>query len=402
LKILFLCHKTPYPANDGGTIATLNMIKGFQQLSHQVDVLMMQTPKHNGDAEKYPDALRENINWHQVWVDTKIKAGDALKNLLFSQLPYNAERFISDNFTNKLKELLCANVYDLVQLEGLYLAPYIQTIRENCASLISLRAHNVEYEIWQRMAQGVSNPVKKWYFNHIAKRVERMEVQAIGLVDIIVPITERDEGKLKGMGGSQYLSIPSGFDASGQKPIVENASKTFFYIGALDWLPNQEGLLWFFQEIWEPFKQENPAWEFVLAGRNAPQGFVDKIKGFPIKYIGEVDSAEAFINKHNIMIVPLLSGSGMRIKIVEGMAHGKCIVTTSIGAEGIPVSPGENIFIANNPKEYLAQMNVLANNEELSAKTGSLAWGFVQNELANEKLTSKLAAFYQNSLTARK
>ena len=118
LRILILCNKMPYPSNDGGTIATLNMIMGLAAQGNKVDVLAMQTPKHNFPLAKLSDELKQNIDWHSVWIDTDIKLGRLLKNLLFSKLPYNAERFVSEEFKTKLENLLKQNTYDIVQLEG--------------------------------------------------------------------------------------------------------------------------------------------------------------------------------------------------------------------------------------------------------------------------------------------
>ena len=120
MRILVLCNKMPYPSNDGGTIATLNMIMGLAAQGNVVDVLAMQTHTHNFPIEKLSAELKQNINWHSVWIDTEISIARLLKNLLFSRLPYNAERFVSKEYDMKLKELL-QNNYDIVQLEGLYL-----------------------------------------------------------------------------------------------------------------------------------------------------------------------------------------------------------------------------------------------------------------------------------------
>ena len=107
--------------------------------------------------------LTESINWHSVFVDTKINPVKAIFNLLFSKLPYNAERFISKSFAEKLKKLLQSNNYDIVQLEGLYLTPYTNIIKEYSVAKISMRSHNIEHKIWERMAQKESNILKAFY-----------------------------------------------------------------------------------------------------------------------------------------------------------------------------------------------------------------------------------------------
>jgi glycosyltransferase involved in cell wall biosynthesis len=399
LNILILCHKTPYPSTDGGTIASLNLITGLSNIGNNVDVLMMQTPKHNGDASKYPDELTEQINWHQVFVNTHLSPVKALKNLLFSKLPYNAERFIDKNFNSALTNLLNSNRYDIIQLEGLYLTPYIKTIRTYSKAKISLRAHNVECEIWERLGKQESNPLKKWYTNLLAKRISKMEIQAINQCDLLVAITKRDEKVLTAFGNKNSISIPSGFDENKISTSTTNTNNTFFHIGALDWTPNQEGLLWFFTEVWNKNKELFPNWSFVLAGRNAPGHFTSKLSEFAIDYRGEVPNAHSFIDQHNVMIVPLLSGSGMRIKIVEGMARGKCIITTNIGAEGIDVINGEHLLIANTPEEFTKAMKNISESPQTALEIGNNARNFVREQLSNAKLSAKLADFYETALS---
>ena len=131
LKILVLTHKPPYPPVDGGTIASLQIIKDLALAKHDVTVLTMITPKHPSNIKQYPNEITQHINWKGVAVDTGISISNALKNLLFSKLPFTAERFIDEEYNIQLKEILQNNTFDLIQLEGVYLTPYINTVK-NC------------------------------------------------------------------------------------------------------------------------------------------------------------------------------------------------------------------------------------------------------------------------------
>ncbi|HON19518.1 MAG TPA: hypothetical protein PK990_10200, partial [Salinivirgaceae bacterium] len=175
MKILLLTNKMPYPANDGGAIATLSMIRGFQQLGVELTVLAMNTPKHNFNLENLPEELKGNIEWHACYVDTRLKPQGVIINLLFSNLPYNAKRFISKTFNTKLKEILLSKQFDIIQLEGLYLYPYITTIRKYSNALISMRAHNVEQEIWKRKVQNQSPSIQRVYNRLLSVRMQKME-----------------------------------------------------------------------------------------------------------------------------------------------------------------------------------------------------------------------------------
>lgn len=391
---MFVCHKMPYPPNDGGAIATLNMIKGFAHLGWRVQVITMQTPKHNYSINALPKKLTEKINWIDVFVNTRISSVRAFLNLLFSKKPYNAVRFHSQKFSEAIRRHLTNNEYNIVQLEGLYVSPYISDIRDYSKAKIALRAHNVEWEIWARLAEREPQAIKRFYLSVLARRIKKMELAALGWVDSLVPITERDAVQLPFSPLSKVHISPTGIEKSkfALQPVNHNFS--LFHIGSLDWLPNQEGLLWFINNVWIPLKIEFPQWNFFIAGRNAPKSFESKLDRLPVKYLGEVPDAAQFIDAYDIMIVPLFSGSGMRIKIIEAMARSKCIVTTPIGKEGIPAKEGEEIFVANNAQEMKRLITLLMEKPEKLDDCSKKAFTFAQQKYSNPTMVEKLEQFY--------
>ncbi len=397
LHILVLCNKMPYPSNDGGTIATLNMIMGLAAQGNKVEVLAMQTPKHNFPLEKLSDELKQNINWHSVWIDTDIRLGRLLKNLFFSRLPYNAERFVSEEFNTKLEELL-QNNYDIVQLEGLYLSSYIPTIRKYSKSTLSMRSHNVERQIWERLAETETNVARRFYKRLLARRIGRLELQTLNKIDLLVPITRNDAEKLPFDQHRTYVA-PTGIEPQKFAPYKEPAvPKSLFYIGALDWEPNQEAVLWFVRNVWADVQPQHPDWEFHIAGRNAPESFAGEMRKYPVVFDGQVASAQEFIERHNIMVVPLLSGSGMRIKIIEAMAHSRCVVTTPIGAEGIDAENGKQILIGSTPDELKILILKAIGDAEYTRKVADEAFAFTNTSFNNRKIISGLNNFYKQWL----
>lgn len=395
LRILILANKFPYPSRDGGSIATLNLARSLASAGHQVTLLAMNTSKHYSDPEQIPAGLSQLITFISVPVNTDIRILRLVRNLLFSRLPYNAERFVSDDFSDALAGLLKKETYDIVQLEGLYLAPYIAKIRENSTALVVMRAHNIEHEIWNRMVAHQKGP-KKIYLRLLAARIWKMEQDYPDRVDAVLPITSRDGAVLQRMGCKRPMHVvPTGVDADKLAP--DHSTLEFpsvFHIGALDWIPNQEGLIWFFEEVWERVLQRFPDLKFYLAGRNAPEPF--RSLAYPnLIYLGEVDDAYAFIRSRAVMIVPILSGSGMRIKIIEGMALGKAIVTTEIGTEGIDTTDGVNILIANDPERFAEHVCRLVSDRALCLKIGENARIFVAGHYDNPAITRDLTGFYQ-------
>ena len=140
----------------------------------------------------------------------------------------------------------------------------------------------------------------------------------------------------------------------------------------MNWIPNQEGIRWFLQNVWMDVHRQYPALKYYIAGREIPAWLTHT--DYPnVVIAGEVENAIHFMNSRSIMLVPLFSGSGIRIKIIEAMAIGKAIISTSIGAEGIPYTHGENIMIADTPCEFFEMISACVANKDLCSKLGKNA-----------------------------
>ncbi|NJM17017.1 MAG: glycosyltransferase [Bacteroidales bacterium] len=401
MKILQVCNKFPYPPKDGGAIAKFNLLKGLSSLGHDLTVLAMNTNKHYFDVKNMPPAVKNLAVFVDVYTNTRLAPLKALGNLLFSALPYNAVRFITPGFKRKLIETLQQDQFDVVQLEGLYLCPYIKDIRANSKALVAYRAHNIEHEIWQRVCQHEPNVLKKAYLKILARRIEQFEKSFVNQYDLLVPITKRDAASMKKMGCTKPVHIcPTGtYGIAQPASTAKPQPASFFHLGGLDWPPNQAGLLWFVEKIWPHVLAQLPMANFFIAGRNAPNSFVKAIankKG--VCYVGEVEDAHLFMAGMAVMVVPLLSGSGMRIKIVEGMANGKAIVSTSIGAEGIDATNNKEIVIADTESDFISSMVKLGNSPNMVEDLGKKAREYVLQNFDNSKISSSLATFYKQHL----
>lgn len=396
MRILVLTNKMPYPPKDGGSIASLALSEALYDCGNQIDILSMNTNKHFVDLNDIPKEITTKLNFITVPINTDISALALINNLLLSKDPYNAERFISDTYTDKLIELLKNNKYDIIQLEGLYLCPYIDTIRMHSDCKIALRSHNIEHEIWERAAINERNPLKRKYKKLLAHRIKNFKLKYLNKYDYLIPITERDGNQYNKLGNIKPIhTTPTGIDEVNY--IIDKSNVRFpgiFHIGALDWIPNQEGLKWFIENIWKRFKKEHPDFRFHLAGRNAPPAFEKYLTSTGITYLGEIEDANQFINENAIMIVPILSGSGMRIKIIEGMALGKTIITTSIGTEGINSTHNENILIADKPDDFYNCLEKVSTDRDFCNNISKNAVKFVHDNFHNIKIAEKLSKFY--------
>lgn len=401
MNILLLANKVPYPPKDGGAFATLNMALGLHYAGAKVTILAMCTPKHNTPNKDFPDWLQRKVNITTVFVDTTISPISAAFNLVFSRYPYNAQRFRNKKFKDLVHKRLKEEQFDIVQLEGPYLEPYIKTIRKLHRGSIVLRAHNVEWEIWERSSAAQINILRRWYFSILSRRIKRLESRVLRSVDMLVPISQRDSENLYKMGfkGISY-TCPTGYSIE----VNSNDNESFefpslFHIGGLDWIPNQEGIIWFLENCWPTIKSLFTKVKFYIAGRNAPPDFVDKLYVYPgVVFCGEVENSADFISSKAVMVVPLLSGSGMRIKIVEGLALGKAIVSTSIGAEGIDVESGKHIAIADSAEQFSHKVIELLKDKQLVVEMGRNAKRFASENLDNNLFTKGLFEFFNENI----
>jgi glycosyltransferase involved in cell wall biosynthesis len=372
MKILLLCNKSPWPPKDGGAAATSNIIRSLVAGNSSVTVLSLNTSKHFVKIEEIPDDLKKSTDYYFVDIDTGISIPGLILNLIFSNKPYNLLRFWSPKFEEELKNILTKD-FDLIQVEGLSMCIYLETIRDNTTAKVVYRAHNIESLIWSQLAKEAWNPLKSAYFRVLARRLRQYEINISGKVDAILPVSSSDLTWFRTEGHSEDIFLsPPGYDPS---QIVENNSSgthQVFYIVALDWLPNIYGLTWFVKNVWPLVTERIPGARFHIAGRN-PSKETTCLGGTDIIFKGEVESSADFMKDKSIMVVPLFSGSGIRMKIIEGMSLGKCIISTPSGAEGVICTDRKDIFIESTASGFADTISELLSNPALTLETGKRA-----------------------------
>ena len=394
MNILLLCNRVPFPLKDGGSIAVYNMIMGLKNSGNIVDVFALNTKKDYLPISELPSELISQGKFYAVDIDTTVRVIPAFLNL-FSNSSYNISRFYNDDVNSKLIELLKINQYDLIQIEGLFMLPYVSTIRKYSKAKISFRAHNVEAQIWSRLANAASG-LKKWYLSLLSNRIKAFESTVPASVDYIVPITAEDAGYFKSIFPDANIFVsPAGVNLENFKlSDTTPEAKSLFHLGALNWIPNQEAVQWLLTDIFQKLISIRSDFTIHIAGKNTPEHFY-QYSNANVVVLGEIDDAVDFMNSKSIMLVPLLSGSGMRLKIVEGMSLGKAIISTSVGAEGIKYTNQENIIIANTTDEFVAAIQDLLDHPEKIKRIGDDAKKLIESEYDNKFIVGKLNDFYK-------
>jgi len=395
LRVLILSNKVPYPATDGSSIAMCSMVEALRLNNAQVHLLALNTKKHHREAQEIEKHKPDNVVLEYFDVDTDLKAIDALFNLLNGKA-YHVSRFLQSKLSQRLKKLLQEIKFDVIQLEGLTMAVYLDIIRKYSKAAVVLRAHNIEYRIWQRHIAHEQNPIKRAYLKIQVKRLESFEKKSLEAVDANVFITPEDQRLYREWGGKSLSTVSAcGLSPEDNPPISGFEAKyDIVHLASLDWLPNRQGAEWFLKEVWPLILEARPQTTLGFGGRDMPKEFLemgsDNLWLYPV-----VENARDFLAHGRIAIVPLLAGSGMRIKLLELLAWGMPTVSTNIGAEGIPIENYQEGILADDKEGFAAAVVYLLDGKEARKEMQMKARKFFEDHFDNRRLGKDLLSFYQ-------
>jgi glycosyltransferase involved in cell wall biosynthesis len=375
-----------------------NTAKGLVRLGHEVTLMSLNGKKSFGKTSVDKE-LRGKINYKVHDIDISISVWDMLVNL-FSKTSFNIDRYYDPAFEAALLKEIKSNEYDVIQFEGLMVSLYLPAIQRATDARLIYRAHNIENMVWARLAQQKTDPFKRYYLQMHARRIKNYELQQLNKFDAITLFTQQDKAMIEGYGVNVPVEVmPVGIDLQNYQPDVTAIEfPSLFFLGSLDWLPNREGMEWFLDNFKIELTEGDLNVKLYVAGSDIPESFDDYEVMNKIFIQGEVDDALEFVNSKSIMIVPLLSGGGMRVKIVEGMAMEKCIISTSLGVEGINFTNGENILIANTRDEFYQAIKRCIKDEKYCHAIGANARKLVEEQHDNNRVANTLVSFYQSLL----
>lgn len=349
---LYITIKPIYPKIDGGCVAMASFLNHLINLHPKIDHLTVSTYKHPFDISEYNKVLNKKIEVYSVFVNTKISVVNAFFNL-FSTSSYNIDRFYNLNFENKLKELL-KNNYEVIYIESIYLLPYLTTIRTYSKAKVILRTPNIEHKIWENLSIKTKNPLKKIYLIHLTKNLKKFELNQFYRVDGILTISNVDYSYINKIQNTKpTLNLPFAIKSDKLEKIIENQ---YFFIGAYNWKPNFDAVLYLIHELFPRILKINPNAKLHIAGSYTPKSLY-QFQNPSIIIHGKVSSVKDFMKKHGILLAPIFSGSGVRIKILEALSYGIPVIGSKIAIQGIE---SKACFIAENTEDYINQINFIS------------------------------------------
>ena len=268
--------------------------------------------------------------------------------------PYAVAKYRSDAYRAKLDELLARERFDLVVCD--FLPPVVNLPeRLPCPSIVF--THNVEAEIWRRHAEQARNPISKYLLTHQWKRMLRFEAGALARFDLVLAVSEADSQTFARLYPRSLKApvhvVQTGVETDYFTPAATVPSRAHMvFTGSMDWLPNEDGMTYFCRDIFPLIRRQEPGATLSIIGRS-PTPAVRRLAELPgVEVTGRVDDVRPHIATGTVYVVPLRIGGGTRLKIFEAMSMAKAVVSTTIGAEGLPVTNGRDLVIADEPARF--------------------------------------------------
>lgn len=388
MHILHLTNKPIFPLVDGGCVAMFRFAELLDEPENTIKSLSISTDKHPFNPTDYPSGFYKRFQPEAGYINTNIRYSGAIKHL-FSGRSYNLSRFRSSDFAQRLSDLLQTEQPDLIICESLYVLPYLPEIRKASKARVLVRTHNIEFAIWESLSKENSFP-KSWYLGKLAKSLKREELNLLNQVDGILAISQQDADGFRQMGITVPVQvIPVTIPLSKKS---DNLSPDFHHIGSMNWQPNMEAVQYLISQLFPAIRRELPNAQLHLAGSFFPE----HIRSNPEQGIivhGFVEDAGHFVREYGTQLVPLKSGSGVRIKLLESLASGIPVVTTPVGASGLPDVVSECIRIAPDDSTFVKDAVELAKNPDLRATLGKQAQKFIQSYYSQEAVKKTLFEF---------
>ena len=395
-KILQITHKPAYPAIDGGCLEMAKMTQFYLNHSEfDLSIFTLCTYKHPWSRNAFAEAGISEDKIEAVKVNTKPTIWAGIK-ALFTGKSFNLSRFHSPKVTRNIAEILQQNEFDVIQFESIFSAQLWEIAKTNSNAELILNAPNIEHELWEQYTKAAKG-VKKPIFKFLTKKLKSEEIKIWKEMDAIFCITPEVEQSIVSFVPIQTKVLPFFVENTNLNFVDKNKKElSFFHIGAMDWKPNKEGVTWFIHQIWNDLSCSSP---LHLAGKGMGKTLFSSKK---VKEHGFVSDAKSFMQEHDVMVVPLLNGSGMRIKIIEAMSLGKCVISTAIGAEGIASTPNKNIIIANTTDEFKRAILELNSNPDIANKIGQNAKLLIDEKYSASALEKEILPFINSILNLEK
>lgn len=383
MNILFLTPQLPYPPHQGTALRNWGLINGLAE-RHRISLLSFLSP---GQEPESAPPLRAACAHIETVPQPARSLRQRLRDLLFSPLPDMALRLESPAFRRRLAAWLAEEQFDVVHIEGIECAPYLDLLEAaHPRPLILFDDHNCEYRLQQRALQAdLPNPLR-WHgaaYSFIQwQRLRQYERQTCLRADRVVAVSETDAAALRALDHRlDPLLLPNGIHLADYPPHLPPAPEmedaALVFTGKMDFRPNVDGVLWFAQRVLPRIRAETPQAHLWVVGQS-PHRRLERLRANPaVTLTGTVADARPYIAGAAVYVAPLRAGGGTRLKLLEAMALRRAVVTTTLGAEGFPVRDGEELLLADDAEGFAQTVISLLRDPQRRETLGEAARHFV-------------------------
>lgn len=398
-RVLVLDEELPWPANTGKRLRTLNLLTHLAE-SFEIRILV-----HAGGASA--EAIDE-INRRGMAVSTAPSAVPPKRGLLFpfrllsslaSPWPYSVFSHRQPGFRRTLARLLEDQKFDLVHAEWTPYAVYLDAVPLPAV----IAAHNVEYQIWDRMADAEPSRFRRAFIRLQARRMRDFERSAFSRAAIATAVSPQDQAAIQAFGCRRVELVPNGVDTDYFHPSAADPpeDRTLVFTGSMDWRPNQDAVRWFLDRVW-PRLPRAAGFRFFVVGREPPAWLVEQARAVEgVEVTGTVDDVRSWVRRSSVFVVPLRSGGGSRLKILEAMALGRPVVSTTVGAEGLDVTTGKNLILVDEPADFARTLVDLCADGERRAVLSAAGLQLVEEHYRWGPIAGRQAALWKEALAER-
>jgi sugar transferase (PEP-CTERM/EpsH1 system associated) len=403
VRIVWLKTELLHPVDKGGKIRSYNMLKELKRSCHITYLTL-----DDGTAEANARELATEYCHELVTIPHRVREKftpgfyvDLVVNLT-SDLPYAIKKYESSAMRDEIAKRVAQSRFDVLVCD--FLAPAVNVPRGvACPSV--LFQHNVEAMIWKRHYEVQTNAAKKSYLFRQWQKMRAFEAKACPEFDCVIAVSREDRELMEEEYGlKDVYDVPTGVDTEFFRPNRqrERRPENLVFTGSMDWLPNEDAIRYFTEQILPRVRQSVPNVTLTVVGRNPYPGLLELSKRDPAVIVtGRVDDVRPFMDEAAVYIVPLRIGGGTRLKIYEAMAMEKPIVSTSIGAEGLPVENGKEIVLADTPETFADAVVQLIQEPRLAEEIGQRAAAKVRQNFGWDKVAESFAAICESRITSQ-
>lgn len=399
MNILFVATQLPLPADTGGRIRSFNLIKHLSR-KHQVTFVC------SVDRNTAQDVLEEMARWCSRFIGIPTRQINSRNWLYFLRLaanflsptPFGVSKDYHPALAGRIRDLLKSERFDVLVCDFLHAAVNLKGINSVATVLFQ---HNVEAEIFRRYYLQQTGPLRKLFWLYQWKKMQRYESHTAEKLDCCVAVSPTDQLTFeRDYKLSNVAHIDTGVDLDYFSSVTASRlPKRIVFTGSMDWLPNEDGVLWFVRDVLPEIRNCVPGVSFTVVGRKPSSKVRQLVDSFPdIQITGRVEDVRPYLAESSVFVVPIRIGGGTRIKIFEAMASGTPVVSTSVGAEGLPVVDQDHLLKADTAETFARAVVTLLRDQRLSARLAEQAKLFVSENFDWARISDQFSEVCSQTL----